>query len=145
MDRDLKLRPQMDQSSEMIFVRVRQHQAYNIAALLDQIADIGENELNAGEIIASEGNAEIDRKPPPVLLLAESVKREIHADLADPAERRENELIRVARHARVPVSQPGHFRSSLPPGMTRDPRPTWSGLKNRLGWFSTENATNSRS
>jgi len=75
-----------------------------MAAFLNQIADVGENEIDPRQIIAGEGNAEVDRKPTPVLFRAEAVKREIHADLADTAERREDEFIGGAKHGRIPVN-----------------------------------------
>src|ERR1700682_3923894 len=55
MDRNLELRPQIDESAEMIFVRVGEHEAEKIASLLDQIADIGENEIDPRQIVAGEG------------------------------------------------------------------------------------------
>ena len=68
----------------MILVRVGEHEAEKVAALLDQIADVGKDEIDAGKVVAGERDAEIDRDPLPAALVAEAVEREIHADLADP-------------------------------------------------------------
>jgi hypothetical protein len=77
----------------MILVRMREHEAQKIAPLLHQVANVRHDEIDARQRIVGEGNAEIDRDPLPALLVAEAVDREIHTDLADPAERREYEFI----------------------------------------------------
>jgi hypothetical protein len=115
MDRDFEPWPQIDESAEMIFVRMGEHKSEQIAAFLDQIADVGKNEIDPREIISGEGDAKVDRKPAPVALPAEAIKREIHADLADPTQRGKNELIGGTRHARLPINQPA--------GSLRQPRP----------------------
>ena len=56
-----------------------------------------------------ERDAEIDRDPLPPALVAKPVEREIHADLADPAERRKDEFVAVACHQAAPAPR-------LPPG-----------------------------
>ena len=104
VDRQLEPRPQVEQSAEMFLVRVREHDAEKVAALLHQIADIRHDEIDAGERVVGEGDAEIDRDPLPALFVAKAVDREIHADLADPAERGEHELIGGASHHRFPIT-----------------------------------------
>ena len=77
----------------MILMRVRKHQAENVPALLHEIADVGQDEIDAWQIIARERHSEIDRDPLPPVLVADPVDRQIHADLAYSAERRKDELV----------------------------------------------------
>ena len=85
----------------MVLVRVREHDAENVFALLDQIADVRQDQIDARQVVAGEGHAEIDDDPLPAAFVAEAVEREIHADLADPAERRKDEFVARARHAAI--------------------------------------------
>ena len=85
----------------MILVRVGEHQAEDVAALLHQITDVRQDQVDAGELIVGEGHAEVDRDPLPPALVTEAVDREIHADLADPAERCENKFVGRAHRHRV--------------------------------------------
>src|ERR1700751_440109 len=104
VDRQLEPRPQVEQRAEMILVRVGEHEAENIASLLHQIADVRHDEIDAGQRVVSESNPEIDRDPLPAVLVTEAVDREIHADLANPAKRREHEFVGGAHHLRVPIN-----------------------------------------
>ena len=82
------------QRAEMILVRVGEHDADEILALLDQIADVGQDQIDAGQmLLAGERHAEIDREPLAAALVAEAVERQVHADLADAAERREHQFL----------------------------------------------------
>ena len=91
--RHLELRPKIDQRAHMVFVRVGEHEADDVAALLDQEADVRQDEIDAGQVFfAAERDAAIDDQPFSPGTVAEAVDREIHPDLADAAERRENEL-----------------------------------------------------
>src|SRR5262245_18376420 len=94
----------------MILVRVREHDAEKIAALLLQVADVRHDEIDAGQRVVGESNPEIDRDPLPAVLVAEAVDREIHADLADPAKRSEHEFIGGAHHVRVRISSPCQWK-----------------------------------
>src|SRR5262249_21235603 len=93
---------------EMILMRVREHDADEVAALLDQEPDVGKDEIDPGQqVLASERHAEVDGEPGPAALGARAVDREIHPDLADAAERREHELAGSAHQSgpwRWPVS-----------------------------------------
>ena len=66
-------------------------------ALFDQEADVRHDEVDAGQVVAGEGDAEVDREPVLAALRAEAVERQIHADLADAAERREDEFVLCER------------------------------------------------
>ena len=101
VDRAAQPRPQVDQRAEMILVRVREHQPGEIAPLLHQEGDVRHDQIDAGQIVARERDTEIDRHPGALAALADPIEREIHPDLADPAERREQEL-GAARHHDVP-------------------------------------------
>src|SRR5262249_58085270 len=95
IDRHAKLRPEVEQRPEMILMRVREHDADEVAALLDQEPDVGKDEIDPGQqVLASERHAEVDGEPGPAALGARAVDREIHPDLADAAGRREPKLAR---------------------------------------------------
>ena len=77
----------------MILVRVGQHDAGDVAPLLHEIADVGKDEIDAGQVLfAGERHADVDDEPGAAPLVAQPIDREIHADLADTAERREHEF-----------------------------------------------------
>ncbi len=99
IDRQLEPRPQIEQRAEMVLMRVGEHEPEEIAPLLQQIADVRQDQIDAGQVVAGKRYAEVDRDPLPAPLVADPVDREIHADLADPAERREDEFV-----ASVPCS-----------------------------------------
>ena len=100
--RHLELRPKIDQRAHMVFVRVGEHEADDVAALLDQEADVRQDEIDAGQVFfAAERDAAIDDQPFSPGTVAKAVDREIHPDLADAAERRENEL-RAGHQAATP-------------------------------------------
>ena len=64
IDRHLQPRPQVEQRAEMILVRVGEHDAGEVVALLDQIADVGQDQIDAGQMLfRGERHAEIDRQP----------------------------------------------------------------------------------
>ncbi len=81
----------------MVLVAVGEDQAEDIFALLDEIADVRQDQIDAGQmLLGRKRNAAIDDEPLAAPVVAEAVDREIHPDLADAAERREDEL--VVRH-----------------------------------------------
>ena len=90
----------------MILVRVRQHQADKAFALFDEIADVGQDQIDAGQVLfRRERDAEIDREPLAVALDA------------DAAERREHQLLR-SRHRQappIPNTSPA-VTLTMPPG-----------------------------
>jgi hypothetical protein len=85
----------------MVLMGVGQHQPDEIAPLLHQEGDIRHDQVDAGQVVAGERHPEVDRHPAALAAVAEAVEREIHPDLADPAERCEQQL-RTARHQRPP-------------------------------------------
>ncbi len=78
----------------MIFMRMRDHDAGEILALFDQEADVRKNQIDAGQMLfLSKRHAEIDRDPAAAALVAQTVERQVHADFADAAERREDQIL----------------------------------------------------
>ena len=78
----------------MILMRMGNHQAGEVLALRHQKADVGKNQIDARQVLfRGKRHAEIDRQPLAVALVAEPVDRQVHADLADAAERREHQFL----------------------------------------------------
>ena len=90
--------------------------AQHILALLRQIADVGHDEIDARRVaFAPEQHAAIDDDPLPVIARAKAIGVEIHADLARPAQRQEDQFVAacIAVHqsfdvAGVDQHQPAH-------------------------------------
>ena len=77
----------------MVLVTVGEDEADDVAPFLDQIADVRQDQIDAGQMLfGREGHAAIDDEPLAPRAVADAVDREIHPDLADAAERREHEL-----------------------------------------------------
>src|SRR5262249_1442680 len=82
------------------------------------------DDFDAGQIVAREGDAEINRKPGLLARRAKAVDRQIHADLADPAERRKNQFLLRGRQPALRVRSKGN---TSPAAMaSRSPRPVRS-------------------
>ena len=82
----------------MVFMAMGQHQRQDVLAPFDQIADVRQDEIDAGQILfAAERNAAINDQPFSSTLVAETVNREVHPDLADAAKACEYQF--VLRHA----------------------------------------------
>src|ERR1039458_758201 len=90
----------------MVFVRMGEHQADEIFPNLHQIADVWKNQIDAWQMFfRGKRHAEIDRKPASPALVAQPLDRQVHADLADTAERREHQfLLRMRHNQRDPSS-----------------------------------------
>jgi hypothetical protein len=124
IDRDAQPRPEIEQRAEMVFVRVREHQPQEIAPLRDQERDVRHDQVDAGQIVARKRHAEIDRDPLALRSLADAVKRKIHPDLADAAERREQKFLRHQASIRAgEKTSPTMIASSAPPGRRSIRRP----------------------
>ncbi len=84
----------------MVFVGVGQHQADQVLALFLQEADVGHDQIDARQmLLIAKRHAEIDRKIRALMAVAEAIDRQVHADLADAAERRKRQFIRPRHHA----------------------------------------------
>src|SRR6266487_907697 len=75
IDGHAQLRPKIEQRAEMILVGVGEHDAGEIAALLDQEPYVGQDEIDARQILASERHAEVDRDPGSAAFRAQAVDR----------------------------------------------------------------------
>ena len=79
-----------------------------------------------GRSACGEGDAEIDRQPGAVVGAAVAIEAEVHADLADPAERQEDQLVLSARAAcrlsrrRARKTSPAPIVCRRPSSPTRD-------------------------
>src|SRR5436190_5617509 len=82
--------PKFEQRAEMILMRMGEHEAEQVAPLLDEITDVRQNEIDAGQIIAGESDTEVDRDPLPLARWAKSINGDIHSYLAGTSERRKN-------------------------------------------------------
>src|SRR6266478_222591 len=103
VDRAFQLRPQVDDGAEMVFVGMGQHQSDQVVALFFEERDVGHDQIDAGQmLLIAEGHAEIDREPGALLAVAQAIDRQVHADLADAAERRKGQFIRP-RHQAAPT------------------------------------------
>src|SRR5690606_29884104 len=64
VDRDLQPRPQIDERAEMVLVRMGEHDGGEVATLLLQVADVGQDDVDAGQmLLRREGDAAVDRQP----------------------------------------------------------------------------------
>ncbi len=87
----------------MVFMGMRQHQPDQVLALFLQKANVRHDQIDARQmLLVAKGDAEIDRQPGALVAVAEPVDRQVHADLADAAERRKGQFVR-ARHQGVPA------------------------------------------
>ena len=87
----------------MVLMGVRQHEPDQVLALLFEEADVGHDQVDARQmLLVAERHAEIDREPGALVAVAEAVDRQVHADLANAAERRKGQFVR-ARHQAAPA------------------------------------------
>ena len=81
--------PEIRDGPQMVLVRVGQHEPQQAVLQLLGKAQVGENDVRTRHPVVGEGDAEVDHDPG----IVEAVEIDVHADLADPAERHENEAI----------------------------------------------------
>jgi hypothetical protein len=72
----------------MVFVTVREDDPGEAIALVLDELQLGQDQVDAGLVRIGEGQPQVDHQP----LTAGAVKIDIHADLARPAERAEQQL-----------------------------------------------------
>ncbi len=110
---------------------MREHETREVAPLLDEERDVRHDEVDAGQVVARERHAEIDRHPGALAAVAEPIEREIHPDLADAAERREQEFggghQAITRAGKI---SPALIASRWPAGRRSIRRPVWSSVSN---------------
>ncbi len=88
VDRAAQPLPEIGDGAEVILVRVGQHQAAKILAPRLDEARIGQHDLDPGQGLVGETDAQIDHQP----LTVQPVQVEVQADLARSAERHEQQL-----------------------------------------------------
>jgi hypothetical protein len=82
----------------MVLMGVGDDDAEQVGALFDDVAQVGQDDVDAGRLGTGEGQAAIDQNPFPPPFRAEPVERGVHADLAEAAEGNEDELIAGTGH-----------------------------------------------
>src|SRR3954447_8716753 len=125
-----QLRPQIHQCAEVIFMRMREHEPRKVAPVLDQERDVRHDQVDAGQVVARERHAEINRHPGALSTIAEAVERKIHPDLADSAERREEEFGGHQTCTGAGKISPAVIGSSWPAGSRNIRRPVSSSDSN---------------
>src|SRR5262249_47464764 len=124
----------------MVLVGVREYDAEHVAALFDHVTDVGKDQVDAGQVVAREGDAEIDHDPLAATLVANPVDGEVPAELAKAAERREHERVGRPRHHPSPLpdrpgptswtTSPAAMVRRSPSGSTSSRQPASSSVSN---------------
>ena len=99
MNLDAKPRPEGRERADMVLMGVSDHDAAEVFALLLEEGEVRQDEVDPGRLFAREGQAAIDQEPLAIARRAEAVGRRVHADLAEPAERNEDEERRMLQDA----------------------------------------------
>ena len=89
VDRAFELRPEPVHGAQMVFMGMGQHQASEVFLALHDEGGVGHDDFDAGRRIVAEGYAQIDHQPFAVM----AVEIEVHADLAGPAQRQEDQVL----------------------------------------------------
>ena len=84
----------------MVLMGMGKDDAGEFLALLHEEADVRHDEVDTRQVVATEGDAEVDGHVGEGAAGAIAVDRQIHADLADSAERSEYEFVACLRHVR---------------------------------------------
>jgi hypothetical protein len=66
----------------VVFVRVREHQRLDVVEPVLDVAQVGQDEVDAGLVVAGEQHAAVDDQQPAQML----ENRHVAADFTDPAE-----------------------------------------------------------
>ena len=80
----------------MVLVRMGDDDADKVLLDLFDKSDVGKDEIDAGQFVAGEGDADIDQQPFAPFGWAEAVEGAVHADLAEAAKRREDQFVLVS-------------------------------------------------
>src|SRR5512143_2533353 len=131
----------------MIFMGMGEYQPGEVLAFFDQIANVGQNQIDAGQMFfCRERHAEVDREPAAAALIADAIYRQVHADLADTAQRREHQFLLRRHDQRSPKPKtspavtvdrsPPCFSNRRPASSRPSKRPESSRSRNRTCSFS---------
>src|SRR5271165_368153 len=111
IDLHAEARPQIGERADMVFVRMGDDDAGEVLSRLLDETDVGHDEIDAGQVVACEGDAEIDHQPLARLRRPIAVERAIHADFAQAPQGREHELAVVCHSGRAfPRGRSGRSR-----------------------------------
>src|SRR5581483_912852 len=93
-NRALQPWPEVDHRAEMVLMRMRQHEPSQIFALLFQKTDVGHDRVDTRKmLLIAKGDSEIDRDQGALMPAAETVDRQIYADLAHTPESRKDQFV----------------------------------------------------
>ena len=92
VDLSAEARPQIGERADVVLVRVGDDDADEVLPHLLDEADVRHDRVDARQVLAGEGDAEIDHQPFARLRRPVTVERAIHADFAQAPEGREHEL-----------------------------------------------------
>ena len=101
VDVDAEPRPEFGERADMVLVGVGDDEADEVLLRLLDEGEVGHDEIDARQILAGEGEAEIDHQPFAALGRPEAVERAIHADFAETAERGEYQLAVIGHSVRL--------------------------------------------
>ncbi len=102
-DRRLELRPDIEQRPVMVLMRVGDDDAAQPVEILLDEAGVGQDQVDARMRGVRKGDADIDDDPFALIGRPIAKEGEVHADLADAAERREDKFgVSVIRHEFFP-------------------------------------------
>src|SRR6185437_15559094 len=107
INRNSKPRPQIEHRAEMILMRVRKDEPCEVFSFLDQIANVRKDQIDSGQmLLGGKRHPQIDGKPGALARVTDAVDRQVHADLADAAKRREYKFLLRPRHGQAPLPRP---------------------------------------
>src|SRR5208282_2247154 len=105
-------RPQLGERADMVLVRMGEDDSGEVLLHILDEADVGHDEIDAGQVVAGEGDPEIDHQPFARLRRAIAVERAIHANFAQAPEGREYQLVVVCHSVRAfPRKRSGRSRN----------------------------------
>ena len=93
IDLDAKARPEFGKRADMILMRMGDDDADEVFLDLFDEFHVRQDQIDARQVVAGEGHADIDQQPFALLGGAEAIERAIHADLAKTAKRREDQFV----------------------------------------------------
>src|SRR5712691_1173306 len=130
IDWHLQFRPQIENRADVILVAVGEHDALEVLPLGLEKADVGHDQVDAGNFRVGEGHAHVDAEPFAPAAGAEPIEREVHADLADAAERHEQKLVVAWRHGQPALAigntSPAEIASRAPSALRNNSAPSSS-------------------
>jgi hypothetical protein len=97
-DRHAQRGPERGERADMVLMGVGDDDAEQVGPVLDDVAEVGQDDVDARRLRPGEGEPAVDQDPFALLLRPEAVERGVHADLAEAAERDEDELVAGTGH-----------------------------------------------